>query len=322
LSSGAYPGAPSYTVWTDGAGNYYAKDAYGYLAFYGTNASLIIQQCMDTLPQLSDNYGGLVQLTRGIYFLDAMLSIAKGCTLYGENQIATTLRWSGVIGGTMINITTGKSNVQLENLYVDCYDSANIGIEICGGSAHCKNVNVIKFLLYGFYVHNVDRPSFDTCLATGSTSASNLTCEAWYLASCTAANLINCVGSGEHLLYALDIYYGNHYCIIGGEWRVMNIWRAQNVMFSGLDLEEDGPDGEVQTCAMYFGGTWDISGPYTVVGSAIVNYRTLTSYGIYVTNNATINVIGCWFYGPNLASNIYNATYTGNLTMIGNKPYS
>jgi hypothetical protein len=59
--SGVYPGAPSYTIWTDGAGNYFAKDAYGNLAFSGTNASYVIQSAIYALPHV------LVSLPFGNY---------------------------------------------------------------------------------------------------------------------------------------------------------------------------------------------------------------------------------------------------------------
>jgi len=80
ISSGVYPGAPSYTIWREGA-NYFAKDANGQLKYSGTNASQIIQSVIDDLPTT----GGLIYFKRGEYLLDAPLNITKNAVyLEGE----------------------------------------------------------------------------------------------------------------------------------------------------------------------------------------------------------------------------------------------
>lgn len=45
ISAGNYPGAPSYTVWTE-AGTCYAKDQNGYIAYTNTNASYVINSAI------------------------------------------------------------------------------------------------------------------------------------------------------------------------------------------------------------------------------------------------------------------------------------
>jgi len=45
ISSGIYPGAPSYTVWGEG-GNYFAKDAHGQIDYSGTNAATVINNAV------------------------------------------------------------------------------------------------------------------------------------------------------------------------------------------------------------------------------------------------------------------------------------
>ena len=49
ISGGIYPGAPAYTDWSETDGNYYAKDANGLIAFYGTNGTTVIQSALDGL---------------------------------------------------------------------------------------------------------------------------------------------------------------------------------------------------------------------------------------------------------------------------------
>jgi len=50
ISSGIYPGAPTYTIWREGS-NYFAKDANGVLAYSGTVAYTLIQDVFDQNPQ-------------------------------------------------------------------------------------------------------------------------------------------------------------------------------------------------------------------------------------------------------------------------------
>ena len=49
ISSGVYPGAPSYTIWKEGS-NYFAKDANGEIEFSGTNATEVIEDAIDNAP--------------------------------------------------------------------------------------------------------------------------------------------------------------------------------------------------------------------------------------------------------------------------------
>lgn len=58
ISEGIYPGAPSYTVWTDGI-TYYAKDSNGLLST-NTNATTLIQNCIS-------DYGYTVYIEEGTY---------------------------------------------------------------------------------------------------------------------------------------------------------------------------------------------------------------------------------------------------------------
>lgn len=64
ISSGVHPGAPSYTIWTEG-GEYFAKDANGLLAYSGTNAADSFQFVIDALGVL----GGSVFIAKGTYII-------------------------------------------------------------------------------------------------------------------------------------------------------------------------------------------------------------------------------------------------------------
>ena len=49
FSTGPYPGAPTYTIYTDGSW-YYAKNAYGAINYSGTDASQVVQNVFDNHP--------------------------------------------------------------------------------------------------------------------------------------------------------------------------------------------------------------------------------------------------------------------------------
>jgi len=53
ISAGIYPGAPSYTIWKEGS-NYFAKDANGQIDYAGTNASNLLQNCINALSVSGD----------------------------------------------------------------------------------------------------------------------------------------------------------------------------------------------------------------------------------------------------------------------------
>ena len=85
ISGGPYPGAPSYTIFTEG-GTYYAKDANGAIAFSSTNASYVINTALAA--------GVGVHLLAGTYTLTAPIiynSNTKYSQLTGESKTATLI---------------------------------------------------------------------------------------------------------------------------------------------------------------------------------------------------------------------------------------
>jgi len=106
ISSGVYPGAPSYTVWKEGS-NYFAKDAYGEIEFSGTNATDVIINSLDGLGQT----GGRILVEKGTYVLTTSLTYVldeAAATPYpieiiGEGE-STVFQYQGA--GYAINITT------------------------------------------------------------------------------------------------------------------------------------------------------------------------------------------------------------------------
>lgn len=79
LFGGIYPGAPSYTIWTDSA-FYYAKNINGFMAYSGTNLSLIFQEMIDSLaPE-----GGKIYFAGGDFIFTNTVSLKSGDFIQGE----------------------------------------------------------------------------------------------------------------------------------------------------------------------------------------------------------------------------------------------
>jgi hypothetical protein len=84
LSSGIYPSAATYTIWTDGT-NYFAKDAYGLIAYSGTDASTVINAALAATGY--PHQGGIVYVKSGFYSLTSTLIIPSWTTLQGEGWV-------------------------------------------------------------------------------------------------------------------------------------------------------------------------------------------------------------------------------------------
>jgi parallel beta-helix repeat protein len=94
FSRGVYPNASSYTIWIDGS-YYYCKDAYGSPASWSgkTNASYVLQNCVDNLPYLSG--GGEIKLLKGTYILDSAIILHPNLWIHGEHRMSVTLNSTG-----------------------------------------------------------------------------------------------------------------------------------------------------------------------------------------------------------------------------------
>jgi len=109
ISGGIYPGAPSYTVWTDGVGNFYAKNAYGVLSYSGTDASAVLNNVLAA--------GATVLVAPGTYPITSMVMINySGIQLKGSGY--TTVLSMGV-NSTAIVQALNVWNIAIENLKFD-----------------------------------------------------------------------------------------------------------------------------------------------------------------------------------------------------------
>jgi len=138
ISSGIYPGAPSYTVWREGS-NYFAKDANGLIVYSGTNASVVIQAVL--------NIGGYIHLKKATYILTQYLLFDKPATIFEGEGFDTILEQSGNIASHLIYIHT--DNVVVRNLKIDRQYSVNT--QSAWNAIH-THTNCDNFLLDHVYI--------------------------------------------------------------------------------------------------------------------------------------------------------------------------
>jgi hypothetical protein len=138
ISSGIYPGAPSYTIWKEGT-DYFAKNANGQLIYTSTNASELIQNTINSIPIATTSK---ILIVPGSYNLDTKINVQKyDMTIEGEG-IQTELIYSGT--DACIQIGDGITDYYYNNI-------RNIRIRLTG-------VNSIGLLILGnTYYGEIDR---------------------------------------------------------------------------------------------------------------------------------------------------------------------
>jgi len=120
ISSGIYPGAPSYTIWREGS-NYFAKDSNGLIPTWGseTDAYIIGQKAINNAPT-----GGLILWKAATYELDPSaesmpydaLQVNKTVNMQGEGM-GTILKATGSWRWSIILISADDCTIS--NFYID-----------------------------------------------------------------------------------------------------------------------------------------------------------------------------------------------------------
>lgn len=107
ISAGSYPGAESYTIWTDNAATFYAKNAYGTLE-EGADAGVLIQQIVTTVGAAG---GGDIYIEKGVYEIGAMNLGGEGF-YYGIYVNSPYIRIHGAgRDATVLKLTVGNSRL-------------------------------------------------------------------------------------------------------------------------------------------------------------------------------------------------------------------
>jgi hypothetical protein len=136
ISSGVYPGAPSYTVWREGS-NYFAKDANGEIDYSGTNASAMIQTIIYALPD-----GGKIFIRAGDYDLTSLITLKEKIWICGEGE-ATNLRATTNVKNFLIQDTDNitLSDFKITVTYATRTASDHPVIQIKATNSYIEHVN-------------------------------------------------------------------------------------------------------------------------------------------------------------------------------------
>jgi parallel beta-helix repeat protein len=137
MSGGVYPGAPSFTVWGE-AGTYYAKNQYGAISFASTNATVTIQNAINTLSGY-----GIINFKAGTYPIDGLRVIGligvidntlQHIYLKGEGQGNTILQLKAGASGAK---TSYGNDATPAMIYAESPDGSGIrltvsDLQLCG----------------------------------------------------------------------------------------------------------------------------------------------------------------------------------------------
>jgi len=132
ISSGVYPGAPSYTVWREGS-EFFAKDANGLLAYSGTDASAVIQAAINAVP------GGRIFLTKSMGRTTLHTGLVSALTgnlnIEGESTWATWESWLLFDGpGACFSLSAVGYSINLKHIGVEPLATGLCAIDLAGAS--------------------------------------------------------------------------------------------------------------------------------------------------------------------------------------------
>jgi hypothetical protein len=338
LSGGIYPGAPTYTIFTDGS-YYYAKDAYGFIDYSSSNFSYVINTAMTSIPVNPSNGRGSVYIAPGNYSVYNTITPPTGLDIYGSNIVGTALRWNGALNGTMISFVSSGAG-SLRNMEINCMNSSN-GIYVNGGWAHhFEDLSIYHPYGFGLYVTGTDNDYYESVKVAQLNPAT--TEYGIEIDGSTAMQLINCWATGTN---GLLVQYSINFKIHGGEWEQTVLAQSENVFAWGMDIESAWHDRAVIISSYSFGDL----GPYTLIGNCFASDigNTASPFRAVRIDSATTNVLleGNWFLDQSALSVmdkdfeitdtasyvtvLYNRMHinswvvggsTSNITIVGNSP--
>jgi len=303
----AFPHSATYTIETDGSGNYRAISYTGQALWDSTNASYTFNSAISALTS-----GEKIFAKAGTYSIDSLITIDKPIVLEGEGGIydASTYTVNGTcLQGSVdilkISLTNPTYNIELRNIGFDGVDrtAGTVGIEIDGAHVSFENVAVIRFD-EGVKLNNAWSSDFSAL-------------------QCWRNNVgLNMTGTGTSLLLFQKCQFAVNYntgVIVRGShgatflscdmswnkyWGVsINTTDARVINFIGCYFEYN-PASDIGGLAgghVYVGeNAWCsvINIEDCVLGQFDTNASITDADRIYIEHGYTINVKGCLFYQP------------------------
>jgi len=195
ISPGVYPGAPSYTIWREG-NYYYAKDAYGNIDYFGTNASQIVNNAYLQIQSV----GGTIYFKSGYYEFDAPIRVNSN----SESSESRSIRFVGDGLSGDVYFTKTQTTDTPDGTVLASKDGYNGSIFELGEDAQAK-----------YFVRNVEIAYMTISghsLPYTAEGASTITMDSGE-AVIKAYNLIN---AHFHHLTIINCYYGIYISTKGG----------------------------------------------------------------------------------------------------------
>lgn len=326
-NGGIYPGAPAYTVWREGT-NYFAKDANGRLSYSGTNASGILQDCID-----SASVGAI--LLASLIPVSYQLAVSEyGLTIMGQNQNTTGLVAStSFTGDAVIKVVSGHY-VRISNLFIDAgmnnddnATGAKYGIWADGFDVQVLTIDhvTVKYAAkYDVWLNgnevtyvsdSVFVESFDSCVLLQDSTNFHFT---------RVEVGGSQIGNGYHFVYAREgqftscssywngnnTYYGYNYG--NGYFITYKTW---GIVFTNCEAEDNWYEG-----FWIWGGNDNASRPGNLTFIACRGIHNgqhggaERTHGLAIANATFILVDACTFYDDQPGSEIQD----GGLVIFGN----
>jgi len=303
ISSGVYPGAPSYTVWKEGS-NYFAKDANGQIKYSGTNATEVTQAVIDALPNpTGQSYSGMLCFASGMFTIGQLNITGKRVMIEGAGRWATDFSWgaNGELSFIYADGTPTTADFQLRHCTIRTSPSVAWHAKVI----NLLNCNTVEIEDVSFYGH----PNRDLTFL--------------YLSNCYNGHL-------SHLRISTVNYgiYGDG--VLNGDiHQTPNCWNLDGITI--VDIDTGGTALYLERCIM-----WTInnmlletaSGSYGVFlnASAYITFSELDivdapfpTVGVYMTGwsvkpTSSIIFLNSFFPANDYCIQVHN--YSGNVTFI------
>lgn len=140
ISAGKYPAAPDYTIWSNDDGTYYAKDAYGVLAFTGAEPGALVNSAIQA--------GGVsIEFTTGTFEFTTSIIANKSVSIYGQGYNQTILELNANLP---YFIYVSHPHVHISDLYLEGNEHTATAIFMNGYDV--DTLGVLRSVIKGNYI--------------------------------------------------------------------------------------------------------------------------------------------------------------------------
>ena len=214
ISSGPYPGAPTYTIFIDG-GIYYAKNAYGAMIYSGTNAEVILSDASNAIGAIGGSLtvmAGLYQMTTTWTLTGAndgiQITFMAGAILQCDANGVIPLFINGILNATITGLTVDGNSAHYATGAAGFYVEGCMNSTFSGGTVyHCTNDGVYtqnsqRYVWNNWNIYNCGANGFHAYQCQGETMLQDVRAYSnsqvgIQLDMCSYWSLISCYGVGN-----------------------------------------------------------------------------------------------------------------------------